>query len=279
MSHVVSSPRSPRRWPGSSAGRPVASTRTSTESVLSRRRATALRRAGLGWSDLAAVELNEAFAAQSLACLREWPELDPQIVNQARRCDRHRPPTRLLGSADRHDPCPPPTPCWRQVRPCGDVHRRWPGHRHGHRKPHLGLTAPPCGVVRRTQVPPNTPHPACGVVRRTQVGVKHSTGLSGAAGGDGGYGVERRRVLQRPSAGDRVGVGTAEDLLYGQLQFLAGEGGGDRGQGVDLVGYMSRRQAVCSACLIGSIRSSMRTPSSGTTNRTSWPPPPPMSSR
>ena len=43
---------------------------------------TALRRAGLGWGDLAAVELNEAFAAQSLACLREWPELDPQIVNQ-----------------------------------------------------------------------------------------------------------------------------------------------------------------------------------------------------
>ena len=43
---------------------------------------TALRRAGLGWSDLAAVELNEAFAAQSLACLREWPELDPAIVNQ-----------------------------------------------------------------------------------------------------------------------------------------------------------------------------------------------------
>jgi acetyl-CoA acyltransferase len=42
----------------------------------------ALRRAGIGWGDLAAVELNEAFAAQSLACLREWPELDPGIVNQ-----------------------------------------------------------------------------------------------------------------------------------------------------------------------------------------------------
>nr|MDT0657348.1 thiolase family protein [Micromonospora sp. DSM 115978] len=41
----------------------------------------ALRRAGIGWGDLAAVELNEAFAAQSLACLREWPELDPEIVN------------------------------------------------------------------------------------------------------------------------------------------------------------------------------------------------------
>ncbi|PRX99843.1 thiolase family protein [Allonocardiopsis opalescens] len=42
---------------------------------------TALRRAGIGWSDLSAVELNEAFAAQSLACLKLWPELDPEIVN------------------------------------------------------------------------------------------------------------------------------------------------------------------------------------------------------
>ncbi len=41
----------------------------------------ALRRAGVDWGDLAAVELNEAFAAQSLACLAEWPELDPAIVN------------------------------------------------------------------------------------------------------------------------------------------------------------------------------------------------------
>ena len=41
----------------------------------------ALRRAGIGWEDLAAVELNEAFAAQSLACLADWPKLDPGIVN------------------------------------------------------------------------------------------------------------------------------------------------------------------------------------------------------
>jgi acetyl-CoA acetyltransferase family protein len=41
----------------------------------------ALRRAGLSWSQLALVELNEAFAAQSLACLASWPELDPAIVN------------------------------------------------------------------------------------------------------------------------------------------------------------------------------------------------------
>jgi acetyl-CoA acetyltransferase family protein len=41
----------------------------------------ALDRAGIDWKDLAVVELNEAFAAQSLACLRCWPELDPEIVN------------------------------------------------------------------------------------------------------------------------------------------------------------------------------------------------------
>ena len=41
----------------------------------------ALARACIGWGDLAAVELNEAFAAQSLACLRSWPDLDPSIVN------------------------------------------------------------------------------------------------------------------------------------------------------------------------------------------------------
>jgi acetyl-CoA acyltransferase len=42
---------------------------------------TALQRAGIGWGDLSAVELNEAFAAQALACLRLWPDLDPAIVN------------------------------------------------------------------------------------------------------------------------------------------------------------------------------------------------------
>ncbi|HEX4760891.1 MAG TPA: thiolase family protein [Thermoleophilaceae bacterium] len=41
----------------------------------------ALERAGIGWGDLALVELNEAFAAQSLACLAEWNELDREIVN------------------------------------------------------------------------------------------------------------------------------------------------------------------------------------------------------
>ena len=44
----------------------------------------ALRRAGIGWADVAAVELNEAFAVQSLACVDAWAAeglRDPEIVN------------------------------------------------------------------------------------------------------------------------------------------------------------------------------------------------------
>lgn len=42
---------------------------------------TALAKAGRGLGDLSVFELNEAFAAQSLGCLAEWPELDPAVVN------------------------------------------------------------------------------------------------------------------------------------------------------------------------------------------------------
>ena len=41
----------------------------------------ALARAGKTWSDVDLLELNEAFAAQSLACIKLWPELDPEKVN------------------------------------------------------------------------------------------------------------------------------------------------------------------------------------------------------
>lgn len=40
----------------------------------------ALRRAGVTWEQVGAVELNEAFAAQSLACVRQWG-VDESIVN------------------------------------------------------------------------------------------------------------------------------------------------------------------------------------------------------
>jgi acetyl-CoA acetyltransferase family protein len=40
----------------------------------------ALARAGIGWDDVAAVELNEAFAVQALACVDAW-KVDPDVVN------------------------------------------------------------------------------------------------------------------------------------------------------------------------------------------------------
>jgi len=41
----------------------------------------ALARAGRTWADVDVVELNEAFASQSLACIKLWPDLDPERVN------------------------------------------------------------------------------------------------------------------------------------------------------------------------------------------------------
>ncbi|MFF9490104.1 thiolase family protein [Streptomyces sp. NPDC014676] len=42
--------------------------------------ARALKNAGVSWADVSAVELNEAFAVQSLACVDAWG-VDPDIVN------------------------------------------------------------------------------------------------------------------------------------------------------------------------------------------------------
>lgn len=41
----------------------------------------ALAKAGRTFDDLSALELNEAFAAQVLGCVAEWPEFDPAILN------------------------------------------------------------------------------------------------------------------------------------------------------------------------------------------------------
>ncbi|MCD7443246.1 thiolase family protein [Streptomyces lincolnensis] len=43
--------------------------------------ARALAKAGRGFGDLSVLELNEAFAAQVLGCVAEWPEFDPAILN------------------------------------------------------------------------------------------------------------------------------------------------------------------------------------------------------
>ncbi|WP_282701414.1 thiolase family protein [Streptomyces sp. CC219B] len=41
----------------------------------------ALGKAGKGFDDLSVLELNEAFAAQVLGCVAEWPEFDPAVLN------------------------------------------------------------------------------------------------------------------------------------------------------------------------------------------------------
>ncbi|MFF0739788.1 thiolase family protein [Streptomyces sp. NPDC004111] len=43
--------------------------------------ARALKKSGRDLAGLGVVELNEAFAAQALACLSQWPDLDPAVVN------------------------------------------------------------------------------------------------------------------------------------------------------------------------------------------------------
>jgi acetyl-CoA acetyltransferase family protein len=43
----------------------------------------ALAKAGITWEEIDVVELNEAFASQSLACLEGWPDLDPAKVNMS----------------------------------------------------------------------------------------------------------------------------------------------------------------------------------------------------
>ncbi len=92
--------------------------------------AKALKRAGIGWSDVVAtVELNEAFAAQALACLAEWPELDPKVVESHRWRARDWSPTRLLWSTHPHDIGVAPPPHRRPLGFGGHVHRSWPGHR------------------------------------------------------------------------------------------------------------------------------------------------------
>ena len=73
------------------------------------------------------VELNEAFASQSLACLAGWPELDPENVNVHGGAIAIGHPlgasgARILGRLalfDGAERCP--------LRPRGALHRRRPG--------------------------------------------------------------------------------------------------------------------------------------------------------
>ena len=88
----------------------------------------ALEKAGLQPSDMGLVELNEAFASQSLACVRLLG-LDEEKVNVNGGAIALGHPlgssgARLVGHAGARDGAPR-----RRVRPGHDVHRRGPGHR------------------------------------------------------------------------------------------------------------------------------------------------------
>ncbi len=92
----------------------------------------ALARAGLTVDDLDLVELNEAFAAQSIPCMRELG-LDARARQRQRRRHRHRASARLLRRAPGDDAAVRAGAARRALRPGDDVHRRRPGDRHGRR--------------------------------------------------------------------------------------------------------------------------------------------------
>ena len=83
----------------------------------------ALERAGLSLSDLGLIELNEAFAAQSLAVLREWGlDMEDPRLN---------PNGGAIWGPHPHHPGPRDEAAKGPVRPRHHVHRRGPGHRRG----------------------------------------------------------------------------------------------------------------------------------------------------
>ena len=88
------------RWRASCRRRSRASTRMSWGSARCRRSARRSSAPGSTAADLDVVEINEAFASQSVACMDELG-LDPVAREPERRGDRARPPARRIGRAAR----------------------------------------------------------------------------------------------------------------------------------------------------------------------------------
>ena len=87
----------------------------------------ALARAGIGWGDVEVVELNEAFASQSLACLTGWPELDPDKLNVNGGAIAIGHPLGASGVRILADARARAAPARRRLRRRRDLHRRGPG--------------------------------------------------------------------------------------------------------------------------------------------------------
>ena len=89
----------------------------------------ALAKAGIGWDQVGAVELNEAFAAQSLACINAWG-IDPSIVNRHGGAIAMGHPlgasgARILGTLAR-SPCRPPANAGASPRSASASAKAWP---------------------------------------------------------------------------------------------------------------------------------------------------------
>ena len=117
----------------------------------------ALDRAGLDVDDLDLVELNEAFASQSIACMRELG-LDPAKVNVNGGAIALGHPLGMSGARLITMLVHELRRTRRPLRPGHDVHRRRPGHRHGHRAHRrvVRSAALPCAARRACQ-PANEP--------------------------------------------------------------------------------------------------------------------------
>ena len=126
------------RWRASPAARPTPWSRSSSGFAPVEAANLALKRAGIAWGDVRAVELNEAFAAQSLACRRLGRR--PRDRQPARRCDRHRTPPRRVGHAHPGHAGPVDGGVGRALGRRRHLHRCRPGAGRRPREPTGGLS-------------------------------------------------------------------------------------------------------------------------------------------
>ena len=122
-------PSGSTRSPGSRAAARTRWRRRTSGSPRSRPPSKALARAGIGWADVAAVELNEAFAV-AVAGLRRRLEGRPGDRQRQGRRDRDRPPAGRLGRPHPRHPgrtgCASPATAGAWRRSASASARRWP---------------------------------------------------------------------------------------------------------------------------------------------------------
>ena len=185
----------------------------------------ALDRAGIGIADLDIIELNEAFASQSIAVMDELG-LDPAKVNPNGGAIALGHPLGHERRPPDHDADPRAAPDRRPLRPRHDVHRRGAGDRHDRRTP---------GRLARLQIPTDR-HGQAGQEEERQVDPVRQPHapvgpLEAALLRLGRHAVARSQLL--PNGGLRGDTRPDQDE--------ATHVGGDRGEAADGVGQPRRR--------------------------------------